>query len=78
MRTAKRSICPGDIAVLKDGRHGFIRIVVDGGRGRICQLVVVIDAERVRVLPERLREVIPVLRSEWRERLRQNHRSAWR
>jgi hypothetical protein len=78
MRTHKRSICPDDIAVLKDGRQGRIRIVIGGSRRRIHRLAVVIDEEMVRVIPQQLHEVIPVLRSEWRERLRREHRSVWR
>jgi hypothetical protein len=78
MKTARRSICPGDIAVLKDGRHGRIRIVISGTRGRVCALAVAIDEEKFRVIPQQLRDVIPVLRSEWRERLRCNHRVSWR
>jgi hypothetical protein len=78
MRTVKRSICPGDIAVLKDGRYGRIRTVIGGARRRVCELAVVIDEEKVRVIPQQLRDVIPVLRSEWRERGRRDHRSAWR
>jgi hypothetical protein len=76
MRTAKRSICPGDIAVLKDGRYGRIRIVIGGTRGRVCELTVAIDQENERVIPQQVRDVIPVLRSEWRERLRRDRRLA--
>jgi hypothetical protein len=50
MKTAKRSICPGDIAVLKDGRHGRIKIVIGGTRGRVRALAVAIDAEKFRVI----------------------------
>jgi hypothetical protein len=59
MRTHKRSICPGDIAVLKDGRQGRIRTVIGGSRRRIHRLVVVIDEEMVGVIPQQLHEVIP-------------------
>jgi hypothetical protein len=76
MRTGKRAICPGDIAVLKDGRYGRIRIVIGGARRRVSELAVVIDEEKVRVIPQQLHDVIPALRSEWRERLRRDHRSA--
>lgn len=41
MRTAKRSICPGDIAVLKDGRHGFIRISM-----RLCHSCPALRSDR--------------------------------
>jgi hypothetical protein len=53
-------------------------MVIGGGRGRIRRLTGVIDEEKMRVIPQQVREVIPALRSEWRERLRREHRSAWR
>jgi hypothetical protein len=78
MRTGKLSIYPGDMAVLKDGRHGRIRTVVRGARGRVSALLVEIDEKKVRVIPQQLGHMIPVLRSEWRERLHRGHRLAWR
>ena len=69
MRTPGRSIWPGDLVVLKDGRCGRIHATCRSPRGYTPWISVDVDGTRLSLRPQQLHDIIPVISSDsWRQR----------